>query len=660
MSGTPDFRIEAFEGKYEILAKIAEGGMGAVYKVRHRLLEEVRVIKVMRPQIEHEEEMQNRFLREARLAVRMSHQHIARLFDFSVDDNGNAFIVMEFVDGATLQGLHATRSEPLPVPVVLELARQTLDALDYIHRQHIVHRDISPDNIMVTRGHDGRLLVKLIDLGIAKVVHGEQSKLTSTGTFLGKVRYASPEQFQTETPGGVTARSDLYSLGLVMYELLTGSHPIEGSSPASVIAAHLFKPPLPFERTDPDGRVTAEVRDIVMRCLEKDASKRFQSAAELRDLLAVQLLERQVRAADVEAVMVDMERAHGKATSVTSAQRHLDDNFPLQTTPPPGRRAMSAVEEATAEHPARADGGISAPGTPPGPTVTLDVAPPHVGETAIERDPEPEAEAPAPRRRRIFRAMVGTAAVLLALTAAAAALWYTEVVTIPQLPAPQVVRARLIGEVQPSPARHRTLFAVSPMPPPLAPELVSSEPLGVVASRASTVDAGGAPPWRLPVEPAPEETTADELRTAPPPVTVVPVTIVVFPPAEVTVGGRSLGGRVQRTTVELPSGRHVIRYRIEGWASDETTVRVGSEPMQVNLSLPPFGKLSVIGDFGAPREGARVLVDGSNVGGLNLRDHRVAPGLHQVEVRWPDGSVTQREVEVPAMDTAVVVVKPAG
>jgi len=659
MSGTPEFRIEEFEGKYEILAKIAEGGMGAVYKVRHRLLEEVRVIKVMRPQLEHQEEMQSRFLREARLAVRMSHQHIARLFDFSIDDKGNAFIVMEFVDGATLQGVLAARGGPLPVPVVLELARQTLDALEYIHRQHIVHRDVSPDNIMVTRGHDGRLMVKLIDLGIAKVMHGEQSKLTSTGTFLGKVRYASPEQFQTETPGGVTARSDLYSLGLVMYELLTGSHPIEGSSPASVIAAHLFKPPIPFDRTDPDGRVPEEIRILVMRCLEKDASKRYQSAAELRDLLAVHCLERPVRAADVGTMVDNMERAHGEPTSATSAQRRLDANFPLQTTPPPGRQAMSAVQEATAEHPARADEGTSEASAPHEPTLALDAAPSQVGETAIERGPEP-ADAPAPRRRGALRKVLAAAALLLAVAAGAVALWYTGVVTIPQVPAPQTVRAWLTGQIAPSSAPRRALVAVSPMPPPVAPERVSSEPFEVVVSRAATVDPGAAPPWELSLETATEEADAADVPTAPPPVKEVPVTIVVFPPAEVTVGGRSLGGRVQRTTVALSPGRHVIRYRIEGWASDETTVRVGSEPMQVNLSLPPFGKVSVIGDFGVPREGVRVLIDGRDVGSLNLRDHRIAPGLHQVEVRWPDGSVTQREVEVPAMDTAVVVVKPTG
>ncbi len=658
MSSTPEFRIEAFEGKYEILAKIAEGGMGAVYKVRHRLLEEVRVIKVMRPQLEQQEEMQNRFLREARLAVRMAHQHIARLFDFSIDDNGNAFIVMEYVDGATLQGVLAARSEALPVPVVLELSRQTLDALEYIHRQHIVHRDISPDNIMVTRGHDARLVVKLIDLGIAKVVHGEQSKLTSTGTFLGKVKYASPEQFQTETPGGVTARSDLYSLGLVMYELLTGTHPVEGSSPASVIAAHLFKPPIPFDRTDPTGRVPTEVRDIVMRCLEKDASKRYQSAAELRDLLAVQCLERPVRAADVETMVVDMGRAHGEATSVTSAQRRLDANFPLQTTPPPGRRAMGAVGEATAERPAEGGDGMAEAATPHEQTLALGGAVPQVGETVVERDPEPEAA--ARRRRGLLRPLLAAVALLLVAAVVAATLWYTEVVAIPQLPSPQVVRAQLTGEVPPSLPSRRTALAISPMPPPLAPERVSSQPLEVVAARASTLDAGDAPPWDLPLEPRTQQPVTDDVPVAPPPVTAVPVTIAVFPPAEVTVGGRSLGGRVQRTTVELPPGRHVIRYRIEGWASDETTVRVGSEPMQVNLSLPPFGKLSVIGDFGAPREGARVLIDGRDAGGLNLRDHRIAPGTHQVEVRWPDGSVTQREVEVPAMDTAVVVVKPTG
>lgn len=265
---------EHIEGKYEILEKLKEGGMGAIYKVRHRLLDEVRVVKVIRSHMEPAGEAGDRFLREARVAIRLRHPNIAALHDFAIAEDGNAFIVMEFIDGLNLLEILHGHGLP-PVSLALEMARQSLRALGYLHRQKIVHRDVSPDNLMLTRDVDGHAQVKLIDLGIAKAFEGGAAGLTTTGIFLGKPRYAAPEQFGTSP---LDARSDLYSFGIVLYELLTGRCPITGQDPASYMAGHLFRPPVPFEETDPQGRVPPELRRTVLRALAKKPDERFESA----------------------------------------------------------------------------------------------------------------------------------------------------------------------------------------------------------------------------------------------------------------------------------------------------------------------------------------------------------------------------------------------
>ncbi len=281
--------LEQVQEKYEMVGKLREGGMGAIYLVRHKLLGEFRVVKVLRSQLEADQEFAKRFVREAQTLIRVRHSHIAQLYDFFADEAGNAAMVMEYIAGIDLREL-LRRHGPPSLGLGVEIALQALEAIGFLHRRQMVHRDISPDNLMLSQDADGKPLVKLIDLGIVKALEAEGTGLTSTGMFIGKVRYASPEQFKGAEGATLDQRSDLYSFGVVFYELLTGRLPVVGDTASALIAAHLYHPPLGFEVTDPQGRVPVELRQLVMDLLAKEPSSRPASAeavqARLRSLQA--------------------------------------------------------------------------------------------------------------------------------------------------------------------------------------------------------------------------------------------------------------------------------------------------------------------------------------------------------------------------------------
>ncbi len=345
MAAVPDLR--PVEGKYEILRKLNEGGMGAIYLVRHRLLEELRVVKVLHSQLAHDKDLRDRFVREARTAIHLRHPNVAQLYEFEVDGEGTAYMVLEFIDGRTVGELIAGGGVG-SLRLKLEIAVQGLKALAFLHRKGFVHRDIAPDNVMLTHDADGAPLVKLLDLGIVKVLKGDEG-LTGTAVFLGKVRYASPEQLESHA---IDPRSDLYSFGVMFYELLTGIHPIPGNDLRALMSGHLFKPPLPFETTDPEGVIPVGLREIVLAVLEKDRARRPATAEEMRK--RIEALPAWRETLDEGSLPPEVEGTPGSAAAGTitgtSAQRRLDEHFDAaRRTPPPGSATLEAARLAAEE-----------------------------------------------------------------------------------------------------------------------------------------------------------------------------------------------------------------------------------------------------------------------------------------------------------------------
>jgi len=268
--------------EYAILQCIGTGGMAKVYKARHVLLDELRAIKLLNPESsESAEEFKARFQREAQILVRLKHRHLVTVHEFGILGKDVLFMVMEYLEGASLRS--RLRQEGwLPVPECIEIARQACLGLAAAHQQGVVHRDVSPDNIVLVANNEGEI-VKIIDFGIAKnVIAIDAAKLTDTLKFVGKAEYCSPEQIQGQTPGrDIDGRSDIYSLGVTLYEILTGSRPFRAKTPQGYIAKHLRSAPTPFEDTNPEVRIPAGLADLVMRMLEKDRNRRPASMGDL-------------------------------------------------------------------------------------------------------------------------------------------------------------------------------------------------------------------------------------------------------------------------------------------------------------------------------------------------------------------------------------------
>ena len=308
---------KTLEGKYRIDGFLKRGGMGAVYRGTHLMLNKPVAIKLIKLELVSSSEVVQRFLREARAAAHLSHPNIVTVHDLGQTPDGMLYIVMELVPGSSLKEVIQAEGA-WEAKRVVRLVKAIASALGVAHRNNVVHRDLKPQNIMVTRDSDGNEIPKLLDFGIAKTLEPTSPALTSTGMVLGTPHYMSTEQAK-----GAPAdrRSDLYALGVILYEMLVGSVPFDDASIPQILIKHLTEMPLPPSSVNPG--VPPGLEAIVLRLLEKDPDRRYQNAEELIEALdGVEDIAVEIAAAPTIAVPAptrDVTLAGGAATGTLRA-----------------------------------------------------------------------------------------------------------------------------------------------------------------------------------------------------------------------------------------------------------------------------------------------------------------------------------------------------
>src|SRR5687767_14960927 len=346
------YSTRLLDGKYQIIDRLGVGGMGEIFKVRHIHLNELRVIKIMRPNVAADDQGLQRFLQEARTSTMIKHKNLAMLYDFAQLEDGSYYMVWEFIDGTNIQKWIAEQGA-LPPRLTVEIAIQALHGLDHLHSMDLIHRDISPENIMLSQDTKGKLVVKVIDFGIAKqLAEGEGGQgLTQTGMFLGKLKYASPEQAGFLKEGEhLDPRSDLYSFGIVMYEMLAGRAPFQATNPHGYILKHVTEKPAPIAELAPGVKVPPQLESVIMRSLEKSRDARHATAADFASALE------NIRA----SIPPDQKFGLGeKMITLSGAQTLADLPKFTGTTPSPTMSGAQATQQTYA-------GGTLAGGTMPG------------------------------------------------------------------------------------------------------------------------------------------------------------------------------------------------------------------------------------------------------------------------------------------------------
>jgi serine/threonine protein kinase len=411
----PAFLREYFDkpvgGNYRIVSILGRGGMGEVYRAHHIHLNADCVIKVMRPDLAKDPSLHERFVREARLARRIRHPNVAMLYDFSVLPDGTYYMVWEFIDGVTLGQLIRSAGALEPKRVA-RLSIDALRGLDAIHRVGFVHRDISPDNIIITT-EGGTETAKVIDLGIAKQEDATGDFATLTGVFIGKLKYASPEQLGALAPEErLDARSDVYSFGLVMYEMLAGQAAFTATTPHQYMVMQLKDDP---RRLSDRALLAAgrELEPLVFRALRKERGERFASAADFAD--AIQTVMPRLDAAPTPRASATRVAARPPAT----ARRRSFARLAVALLPVIGLLLIIAIVGGSAllwarrpapqtavvrPHPAPATAParpIVAPQPIPQPVKTETVAPsPSPTPPAVEPKPKPEPRRTPLREKR--------------------------------------------------------------------------------------------------------------------------------------------------------------------------------------------------------------------------------------------------------------------
>jgi serine/threonine-protein kinase len=394
-------------GSYRITGALGTGGMGRVFRAQHSILGRPAAVKLLRPELTENAELVQRFFNEAKAATAIRHPGIVEIYDFGYTPEGNAYLVMELLEGRTLADALASVGRFTELEAA-SIARGLASTLKAAHSKGIVHRDLKPDNVFLipdVEGPTGSTRVKVLDFGVAKLagnstLHGASSSFTQTGILLGTVSYMAPEQARAAAE--IDHRADLYSVGCILYELLVGEPPFVGEGAGEIIAMQMFTAPVsPRERV---ADISIEMEAIVLRLLAKEPTDRFQSAAELGRALAA------IRGAPIGASAPHSAVTPGSRTYAAPSMAERDA-LPTEVTPKPRSRApvvalvstvvlliaaivVFALIRASSTNEASAD----EPPAAPAPTKPALETPPQTPtpRAAPEAPPAPSPPAPSP------------------------------------------------------------------------------------------------------------------------------------------------------------------------------------------------------------------------------------------------------------------------
>ena len=325
---------QILDGKYRLVRLLGEGGMGSVYEAQHAVIGRRCAVKFLHTEIANSPEVVKRFIREAQAASAIGHPNIIDIYDFGVGQDGAPYLVMEFLDGVSLADELALRQK-LPPAEALEILAQTLSALGVAHQHGVVHRDLKPDNLYLTRVPGAVPRVKILDFGISKVTDPSrpEDRMTCTGAVLGTPYYMAPEQARGDRD--VDHRLDLYALGVILYEAVTGQVPFTGDNYNQLLLKILtekFPTPRQLDPTLPEA-----LEAIILRALERDRTERYQTAQEMYDDI-VPLLDGDARA------RLGITGTHPlPPPSIRTPRTGLTTRAPLTMTPTPLGQSMAAT-----------------------------------------------------------------------------------------------------------------------------------------------------------------------------------------------------------------------------------------------------------------------------------------------------------------------------